>query len=194
MNEPKTEVRVLILSATERFAEFLMPLLQARGLFSVASANDLRTAKSITEQENFDLIFLNSPLADGDGYRFALELSRTPGAVVLAAVSAERHEEAAKILSSHGVYLLSKPLSSKALSAALDWMLATRARLFEIEESRHSLEEKMKDLTLINRAKWLLIDRLGMSEAEAHYHIEKQAMDRRISKREVAEEIVKIYG
>ena len=194
MNDQTTGIRVLILSATERFADFLAPLLQARGLSSAASISDLRTAKKTVEQENYDLIFLNSPLPDGDGYRFALEASRTHGAVVLVATSVERYEEAAKILSPHGVYLLAKPLSSKALSAALDWMLATRARLFEIEESRHSLEERMKDLTLINRAKWLLIDRLGMSEAEAHYHIEKQAMDRRISKREAAEEIIRIYG
>ena len=44
-----------------------------------------------------------------------------------------------------------------------------------------------------NRAKWHLIECLSMTETEAHRYIEKQAMDLRISKREVAENIIKTY-
>ncbi|MBQ3894334.1 MAG: ANTAR domain-containing protein, partial [Clostridia bacterium] len=40
----------------------------------------------------------------------------------------------------------------------------------------------------------LLISELKMSEPDAHRHIEKQAMDRCISRRLVAEEIIKTYG
>ena len=45
----------------------------------------------------------------------------------------------------------------------------------------------------MNRAKWLLIECLNMTEAEAHRYIEKQAMDLRISRREAAENIIKTY-
>ena len=57
-----------------------------------------------------------------------------------------------------------------------------------------SLEERMREIRTVNRAKWLLISERGMSEAEAHRWIEKQAMDRCISKREVADEIIKTYS
>ena len=54
-------------------------------------------------------------------------------------------------------------------------------------------EEKMKEIRLVNRAKWVLIDELKMSEADAHRYIEKQAMDRCVSRREIAEEIISTY-
>ena len=54
-------------------------------------------------------------------------------------------------------------------------------------------EEKIKEIRLVNRAKWLLIECLSMTEPEAHRYIEKQAMDLRISKREAAENIIRTY-
>ena len=51
----------------------------------------------------------------------------------------------------------------------------------------------MEEIRLVNRAKWLLIDELKMSEPDTHRYIEKQAMDLCVSKREVAEEIIKTY-
>ena len=59
--------------------------------------------------------------------------------------------------------------------------------------SPDEVEEKIKEIRLVNRAKWLLIECLRMTEAEAHRYIEKQAMDLRISKREAAENIIKTY-
>ncbi len=52
----------------------------------------------------------------------------------------------------------------------------------------------MDEIRLVNRAKWLLISELHMSEPEAHRYIEKQAMDLCVRRRNVAEEIIKTYG
>ena len=51
----------------------------------------------------------------------------------------------------------------------------------------------MYEIQLINRAKLLLIEKLGKSESEAHRFIEKQAMDLRKTKKEVAESIIGTY-
>ena len=52
----------------------------------------------------------------------------------------------------------------------------------------------MEEIRLVNRAKWLLISELKMDEPDAHRYIEKQAMDRCVTRREVAEEIIKTYS
>ena len=52
------------------------------------------------------------------------------------------------------------------------------------------MEEKIAEIRLVNKAKWLLIDKLGMAEPDAHRLIEKRAMDTRTPKREVAQEII----
>ena len=56
-----------------------------------------------------------------------------------------------------------------------------------------TLQEKMEEIRLVNRAKWLLIEELKMTEQEAHRYIEKQAMDRCVTRRAVAEQILSIY-
>ena len=52
----------------------------------------------------------------------------------------------------------------------------------------------MAEIRLVNRAKWLLITELKMEEPQAHRFIEKQAMDRCVSRRAVAEEIIRTYS
>ena len=52
----------------------------------------------------------------------------------------------------------------------------------------------MNEIRLVNRAKWLLISEVKMTEPDAHRYIEKQAMDLCVSKREIAEQIIKTYG
>ncbi len=52
----------------------------------------------------------------------------------------------------------------------------------------------MEEIRLVNRAKWLLISELKMSEPDAHHYITHQAMDRCCSKRAVAEEIIRLYS
>ena len=62
-----------------------------------------------------------------------------------------------------------------------------------MEQKTASIEEKMEEIRIVNRAKWLLIEELKMSEKEAHRYIEKQAMDRCVTRRVIAEKILSTY-
>ena len=55
-------------------------------------------------------------------------------------------------------------------------------------------EQKIQDIRTIDRAKCLLIQYSGMSEEQAHRYLEKQAMDRRMTRREVAEEVLRLHN
>ena len=55
------------------------------------------------------------------------------------------------------------------------------------------MDEKMEEIRLVNRAKWLLIEKLTMTESDAHRYIEKQAMDQCVSRREIAKGIIQTY-
>ena len=77
---------------------------------------------------------------------------------------------------------------------ALDWMASTRERLRKMEKNTLSFEEKMEEIRIVNRAKWVLISELQMDEPQAHRYIEKQAMDRCLSRKEIAEEIIQTYN
>ena len=60
-------------------------------------------------------------------------------------------------------------------------------------DENSKLTQKIEDVRIIDRAKCLLISYLKVNEQEAHRYIEKQAMDMRITRREVAEGILKTY-
>ena len=77
---------------------------------------------------------------------------------------------------------------------ALSWLSSARERLRRFEKKTLSIEEKMAEIRIVNQAKWILITELHMDEPSAHRYIEKQAMDRCVSKREVAKEIIKTYS
>ena len=72
-------------------------------------------------------------------------------------------------------------------------MRSERERLRKLEKKTLTIEEKMEEIRVVNRAKWILIHELKMEEPQAHRYIEKQAMDCCTSKRSVAEKIIKLY-
>ena len=80
------------------------------------------------------------------------------------------------------------------MSIALSWLSIARENLRKTEKKTLSIEEKMEEIRIVNRAKWLLISELKMDEQGAHRYIEKQAMDRCVSKKVIAEEIIKTYS
>ena len=80
------------------------------------------------------------------------------------------------------------------MGIALNWMSSARENLRRSRKRTLTLEEKMAEIRAVNRAKWLLIRELNMGEAEAHRYIEKQAMNRGVSRKVIAGEIIGTYS
>ena len=72
-------------------------------------------------------------------------------------------------------------------------LCAARERLALSETKQQTIETRMAQIRLVNRAKWALIEQEGLTEPQAHRKIEKLAMDRRVSKEQIAEEILEKY-
>jgi response regulator NasT len=160
----------------------------------VSFATDLSSAKRMKAQRHFDFIIVNSPLPDGFGTEFAIDSGLAKNTVVLQLVKAELYGEIYENNSAYGVFTLPKPISKQSMINALHWMITTSSKVARLESKTVSIEDKMKEIRLVNKAKWLLIDKEKMTEPEAHRYIEKVAMDRCVSKRIIAEEIIKKYS
>lgn len=156
----------------------------------VASIN---AAKRAFAERAFDYVIINSPLPDDIGTRFSIDTCNSKSTVVLLMVRSELHAGIYDKVAEHGVFTLPKPTSKPTIITALNWMASVRERLRKLEKKTLSIEEKMEEIRIVNRAKWRLITELKMDEPDAHRYIEKQSMDRCISKREIAEEIIKTY-
>lgn len=185
---------VLVVSAAESFNSVLSDMLPKSKYSPTVTATDISSAKRLLSERSFDIVIINSPLPDSTGIRFAIDAVSSRGTVALLVVRAEVHAEVYDKVAEHGVFTLSKPMSKTTFGTALSWLASARERMRRFEKKTLSIEEKMEEIRLVNRAKWLLISELKMDEPGAHHYIEKQAMDRCISKREVASEIIKTYS
>lgn len=184
---------VLVISAKENFNASLQSLLPESKYAPVQMVSSVSLAKRVLLERSFDFVFINTPLPDDFGTRFAIEISGNKGTVILLLVRNEVYEEVCDKVTEYGILTLPKPASKQTVAHTLNFMAGIRERLRKLENKSLSMEEKMKEIRLINRAKWVLIDELKMSEADAHHYIEKQAMDRCVSRREIAEEIISTY-
>lgn len=184
---------ILIVSATDSFTSTFADLLPETRYSPIRNVTSVSAAKRMLAEKTFDFVIINAPLPDDAGTRFAIDTCTTKQTAVLLLVKSDVHASIHDKVAEYGVFTLPKPTSKPTMIHALNWMESARERLRQFEKKALSIEEKMAEIRLVNKAKWILISELKMSEPDAHRYIEKQAMDRCISKRHIAEEIIKLY-
>ncbi len=185
---------ILVVSAAEKLNTGLSELLSGPLYRPVKFVHSISSGRRAWNDQSFDFLIISSPLPDDTGISFAVDIGSTRSAAVLLLVRSEIHDEIHERVVEHGVFTLRKPFSRTAFLTALQWMESAREALRKSEKRVLSFEEKMEEIRLVNRAKWLLISELKMDEPQAHRHIEKQAMDRSLPRRTIAEEIIRLYS
>lgn len=185
---------VLVVSSSQSFNEAIRELLPSTNYQPVVFSTNVSEAKRHMADRSFDFVMVNSPLPDDNGSRFAIDCCRSMTTAVLLLVRSEIHAEIYSKVVPHGVFTLPKPVSKLTLIQALSWLASARERLRKLEKKTLSVEERMEEIRIVNRAKLLLVSELHMTEPEAHRYIEKQAMDTCEPKRSVAETIIKTYS
>ena len=184
---------ILIVSATDSFTSAFADLLPETRYSPVDTVTSVSVAKRVLAEKTFDFVIINAPLPDDAGTRFAIDTCTTKQSAVLLLVKNDIHAGIHDRVAEYGVFTLPKPISKVTITHALNWLESARERLRQFEKKTISIEDKMAEIRLVNKAKWLLISELKMSEPDAHRYVEKQAMDRCVSRRCIAEEIIKTY-
>ncbi len=184
---------VLLISRSEKFASSLKNLLSSGQYEPIDTATNGKSAEEKIKSGRFDIAIVNDSLTDISGENLAVEICRNSAVGVLLLVKSEEFPTVNRNVSQLGVLTLPKPTTETMVAQSLLLLCGTRERLRKMEERTASMEEKMVEIKIVNRAKCLLIEQLRMTEEEAHRYIEKQAMDRCTTKRTIAENILSTY-
>ncbi|MEE0111149.1 MAG: ANTAR domain-containing protein [Oscillospiraceae bacterium] len=184
---------VLVVSSAQKFNDALTQMLPGSDYYPVNFVSNVAAARRELLGRVYDFVIINAPLPDDPGTRFAIDACSKTGTVVLLLIRSEVYDEINAKVASQGVFTLPKPIATQTLQQGLKWMASARERLRKLEQKATTIEEKMEEIRLVNRAKWILIEQLKMTEEEAHHHIEKQAMDRCVSRKEIALGLIKTY-
>ncbi|MBQ7521320.1 MAG: ANTAR domain-containing protein [Clostridia bacterium] len=185
--------KVLIVTKSRKATELIMELMQDEG-YTQCQVTDLSSeARRYVEEEFFDLIFIYTPLSDEIGLNLSVYMVQHTKSGVFIAISEDTARKTQDKLSSNGVIVLRKPVSVEAVHHSILALRAMRFRMGLMEEENKKLITQLEDMKIINRAKMVLMQCLGMSEQQAHRYLEKQAMDLRVSRRYIAEQVLNTY-
>lgn len=186
--------KILLCAGSDRNLEALSALIQSiaeADIEAVMSAADAR--KHISERRDADLVIINTPLKDEQGIKMAMQLSEENSLPVLLITGQESYERFGHDAKARGVAVISRPVDRKIFSAAIEIMLAAGAVVAKLKNEADELRERLEEVKLVNRAKAMLISNLNMTEAQAHRYIEKHAMDMRLSRKIIAQNVLKTY-
>ncbi len=154
------------------------------------SANEARRKLDIFEPE---LILINAPLQDELGIDLVLDIADKTDAGIIVLAKHEHLEEMQFKLERVGALILPKPINKTILLQTSRFAVNSRKSLKGLKHQNDDLEKRINDRKIIEKAKWLLVEKMNMSEPQAHRYIQKRAMDTRVSQIKVAEEILSNY-
>lgn len=185
--------RALVISKDERNAQVLIALLRKDGYTELKTAKSAAEAKRCVAENSFDLIFIYTPLEDELGLNLSVYLAQRSKAAVFIALSEKTAEQTQPMLCKQGVITMQKPLTEAGLRQSLMVWNTLSSKINLLQSENAELKAKLEEIKLIDRAKCVLMHCLAMSEPQAHKYLEKQAMDLRISKKRVAEQVLNTY-
>ena len=184
---------VMIVSCSEKGTESLTELLNAADFNQITAVRSCGEARRLLLERDFDLMIINAPLHDESGESLSRHVALNGALQVILAVKSEYFDAVSAVCEDDGVLTISKPVNKAVFWSALKLARAAQNRLRRAQAENVKLKQKIEDIRIVDRAKCLLISYMNMDEKEAHRFIEKQAMDMRFTKREVAEGILKTY-
>lgn len=159
-------------------------------LFCLKEGAEIRR---VLRKESVDLLILNTPLKEEQGIQLAGYAADTCGLPVIMMVGASTYDRTCEMLDGKGILILQRPMVPDDFIRSVRTALILSERIQIIRQERDRLSQKVEEIRLVDRAKAVLMNNLKMSEAQAHRYIEKQAMDLRVSRREIAQNLLKIY-
>jgi two-component system, response regulator PdtaR len=168
----------------------LAEMLAEEGYDVVAAVDDGEQAIARTEELRPDLVILDVKMPRLDGIAAAQRIAsqRIAPVVMLTAFSQRDLVESAR--DAGAMAYLVKPFGKSDLLPAIEMAVSRFAELQQLEAEVADLSERLETRKVVDRAKGVLQEKLGLSEPDAFRWIQKTAMDLRLSMREVAVGVV----
>ena len=193
MVPPRRYASLLLVTASQETAAQFARLLPADRFapeFSVCSPVE---ADYVLAESSFDVAVIDDTVPYDTAPDITAAASRYGIRHVLLLTAPERFERASVVAQQYGYLALPTPVDPALLRQSLGMMAAASERIRELEERAQNLQDKMEELKAVDRAKLILVQQFKMSETEAHRFIEKNAMDRCVKRRDIAENIIRTY-
>ena len=186
--------RILIVSSSESGTKVLTDLLRSAGFENITASSSAADARRRSTVESYDLSIINMPLNDETGKELSFDIADKNVSGVITIVNNGHEQIIGSFGRKKGIYIVMKPLNRRMFLDAVVFVLTAQKQKLRLIKKNEELARALTDLKIITKAKFLLMEKNGMSEENAHHFIERSAMDQRLSKRYVAEAVISAEG
>jgi response regulator NasT len=183
-----TPVRILVAADEALIRMDLVEMLQEAGYTVVAQAANGEEAIALATEHRPDLAILDVKMPILDGISAAEKIISIAPVLMLTAFSQRELVERAR---DAGVmaYVV-KPFTIGDLVPAIEIAISRHTQMRSLAEEVADLHERLETRKIIDRAKGILMKALNLSEPEAFSWIQRAAMDRRLTMKEVAHAVI----
>lgn len=182
---------VLILSGNQKTADSIAGFVRESFRCTPKIFPSAYQAKMALENDNkTEIVLINAPLIDESGIELAKFITKETSASCILLLKQEQAEQLKDMVDRYQIFVLGRPINKTILYQLLRTIEIAMQRARTIYEENQRLEQKIKDIRTVDRAKFLLMQYRSMTEAEAHSYLEKYAMNKRKRKTIAALEII----
>lgn len=156
-------------------------------------ADDLLQAEKYLTKYDFSLIIIVSLLPNKIIYNFTSLCSKTNAGIMLV-VKDEPHIDEFEKFARQGICIFSLNMGKRMFINSIHLLVGVHYRFCSGTIKEQTLQRKIDEIRLVDRAKCLLIQYSQMTEEQAHHFIEKEAMDNRVTRKDIAQKILDNYN
>jgi len=188
MNNKAGKLRILVAEDETIIRLDLVEMLTESGYEVVAQAENGAVAVELAKLHKPDLAILDVKMPEMDGITAAEQIIFIAPVLMLTAFSQRDLIERAR---DAGVmaYVV-KPFSINDLLPAIEIAISRHRQMKSLESEVADLYDRLETRKIIDRAKGILMKAMNLSEPESFNWIQKTAMDRRISMKQVAQAVI----
>jgi AmiR/NasT family two-component response regulator len=184
----KQKIRILVAEDETIIRLDLVEMLSEAGYEVIAQAENGVVAVELAKLYKPDLVILDVKMPEMDGITAAEQIITLAPVLMLTAFSQRDLVERAR---DAGVmaYVV-KPFSISDLIPAIEIAISRHTQMKSLESEVADLYDRLETRKIIDRAKGILMKAMNLSEPESFAWIQKTAMDRRISMKQVAQAVI----
>ncbi len=168
----------------------LVEMLGEEGYEVVGEAGDGETALALVESLRPDLAVLDVKMPTMDGITAAKKIAEARLAPVVILTAFSQRDLVERARDAGAMAYLVKPFDKSSLVPAIEMAVSRYAEISQLEAEVADLGERLETRKVVDRAKGQLQTRFKMTEPEAFRWIQKAAMDKRTTMREVAAVVI----
>ena len=186
--------RVLIAEDEALIRLDLKEMLQEEGFEVVAEVADGASAVRLTRELTPDLVILDVKMPVMDGIQAAEEIAKDRLSAILILTAFSQRDLVEKARRAGAMAYLVKPFQKHDLLPAVEIAAGRFRELSGLEREVDDLQGRLDARKVVERAKGLLQEKQDLSEADAFRFVQRQAMERRQTMKQVAERIIEQLG